>query len=331
MRRLLQGRGYTIIGIVQEKGFFQNLALGKVSAKDRSVMYKELATMLKAGVSITQAIEIVAETPNKKLQKVLREVSTSLENGFPLSVAMSGHPKIFPIVETGVVRAGEATGNLVKVLQELAITTERSANFSGKVKGAMIYPAFIVVVMIVVGAIILTKVIPPIKDIFSTQGAELPLSTRMLIAMAEGLINYWGWIILAVILFVVIIKLFLITKPGKRTSSVLALNFPVFGTLMRQVYLAQFNRTMTLLVGAGVPIIEAVEIVTDSTTNVIFRDALTGLMHSLEQGSPISVSLQGSKYFPKLMTQLLFVGQQSGDLGGTTQTLAEYFEGEVDV
>jgi len=286
--------------------------------------------MLKAGVNITQAVDIAAETPNRRLKKVLKEISESLENGFPLSVAMSGHSRVFPAVEIGVIRAGEATGNLVKVLKELADSTERIANFSAKVRNAMIYPAFIVVVMIIVGIIIITRVIPPIRDIFDSLGSELPFATKALLAVTDFIIKGWPIIIGAIIALIVVYRLALLTKRGQYFGSYVALNFPVFGALARQAYLARFNRTMGLLVNSGVPIIEAVEIVTSSTDNVIFKRALASLMRSLEQGAPISVSLEHSRYFPRLMTQLLFVGQQSGDLGGSAATLADYFEAEVD-
>lgn len=293
-------------------------------------MYKEIATMLKAGVSITQAIGIAAETPNKKLKKVLRDISVSLENGFPLSVAMTGHSKVFPLVEVGVVRAGEATGNLSKVLEELAKSTERSAEFISKVRGALIYPAFIVVVMAVIGVVILTKVIPPIKAIFIDTGTVLPFSTRMLLAFTDFMMNSWYWAVAIILVLVLSLKLFSMTKPGQKWFSWLSLNFPIFGVLQQQVYLARLCRTLSLLMSSGVSIIESVEIITDSTKNVIYRDSLKLLTRALEQGSAISTSLERSKYFPKLMTQLLFVGQQSGDLGGSSTTLAEYYEAEVD-
>lgn len=331
VRKLLEERGYTIISVVEQKKGLKNFGLGKVSAKDRSILYREVSTMLKAGVGITQAIDIAAETPNKRLKQIMREVYKSLENGFPLSVAMAGHPKIFPEVEIGVIRAGEATGNLSKVLDDLSETTARSAEFIGKVRGAMIYPAFILVVMVIVGFIILTRVIPPIKDIFDSTESALPLSTQLLLSFTDFLIFQWYWLIAGVVVFVVLLRLFLMTRSGKETASFLALNFPLFGVLTRQVYLARFNRTLSLLIRAGVPIIESVDIIADSTTNTIFRRALRGLRNSLEQGSAISTTLQKNRYFPRLMTQLLFVGQQSGDLGGSASTLAEYFEGEVDV
>ncbi|MEK7171209.1 MAG: type II secretion system F family protein [Patescibacteria group bacterium] len=330
VRRLLLDKGYTVISIEEEKSGLKGFSFGKVSAKDRSIMYRELSTMLKAGVGIAQAIDIVAETPNKKLRQVMGEVHRSLENGFALSVAMASQPKIFPEVEIGVIRAGEATGNMVKVLDDLSTTTARSAEFVGKVRSAMIYPAFIMVVMVIVGAIILTKVIPPIKDIFASTDSELPVSTKILLAMTDFLINHWLLLVIIIIALGVVLRLFLMTKPGKQIGSYIALNFPVIGSLNTQVYLARFNRTLALLLAAGVPILEAMGIIADSTPNVIFRRTLHLLMHSLEQGAPVTSTMQNNKYFPKLMTQLLFVGQQSGDLGGSAATLADYFEGEVD-
>ena len=331
VRKLLTDRGYTIVTVEEEKPFWSRFKSSHVSPKDRSVMYKEMATMLKAGVGITQAIDIVSETPNKRLKVVLRDVSNSLQNGFPLSVAMGSHPKVFPVVEIGVIRAGEATGNLSKVLEELATSTARSAEFNSRVRGALIYPAFVVVAMVIIGVVIMTKVIPPIKEIFTSTGTTLPLSTRILLAATDFLTNSWPWVVAGLVVLAVSFRLFVLTKFGKKAASKAMLHFPVFGSLMQQVYLARFNRTLALLVGAGVPIIEAIEIITDSTTDVTFKKSLSILMRSLEQGTAISTTLQRDKYFPRLMTQLLFVGQQSGDLGGTASTLAEYFENEVDI
>lgn len=323
-------KGYTILSIREEKSWFKRLSLGKVSAKDRSVTYRELSTMLKAGVSITQAVDIVSESPNRKLREVFRDISKSLENGFPLSVSMAGHPKTFPIVEVGVVKAGEATGNLSVVLKQLAESTARSAEFTGKVKGAMVYPAFIIVVMGIIGVIIMTRVIPPIKEIFEASDADLPVATTVLLAITDFLTASWYWAILILVALVALIKLFLMTKKGKETGSWLGLNFPVFGPLIQQVFLANFNRTLSLLISAGVPIIEAINIITESSGNTIFRRSLVNLSKSLEQGASITSSLKANKYFPKIMTQLLFVGQQSGDLSGTSATLADFFESEVD-
>jgi len=331
VRKSLADHGYSIESITEEKSIFDKLfTSNKISAKERSVLYKEMATMLKAGLSITQCIEIVADSPNKKMKRVLSEVSKSLENGFSLSVAMTSFPKTFPQVEVGVVKAGEATGNLAQVLLELGETTHRSAEFLSRVKGAMIYPAFIMSVLVVVGSVILVKVIPPIKEIFSQSGQELPMTTQILLWVTDMIKNYWYYLILGVLVIVGLVKLYLMTKSGKRVSSVLSLKTPVMGELIADVYLARFSRTLSLLIGAGVPIIEAIDIIRNSTANIIFYEIFSDLIKALEQGAAISTSLKKTKYFPKMMTQLLYVGQQSGDLGGVAKTLADYYEEEVD-
>ncbi len=330
VRKLLQGKGYSIISVIPRRSVWSKFQDRKISARDRSVVYRELSTMLKSGVGITQAVDIASDTSNKRLGLVMKDIYTGLENGFPLSVAMAGHAKVFPEVEVGVVRAGEATGNLFKVLAELAISTYRTSEFNSRVKGALIYPVFILIVMVIVGSIIITKVIPPIKDIFISSGATLPLTTRILLAMTDSLINHWPLYIATIAILAVAIRLFFGTGAGRNFGSTMALNAPVFGGLNRQVYLARFNRTLSLLVGAGVPIIQAVEIIAESTTNLIFRRSMFDLRRSLEQGAAVSSSLKNNKYFPRLMSQLLFVGQQSGDLGGSASVLADYYETEVD-
>ena len=331
VRRSLAGKGYTIEAIIENKSLWKKLSQSnRISPKERSIFYRELGTMLKAGLSITQSIAISSETPNKRLKRVLVEIAKSLENGFSLSVAMTSFPKTFPAVEIGVVKAGEATGNLAKVLRELSVSTHRSADFSSKVKGAMVYPAFIMVVLVIVGSVILVKVIPPIKDIFDESGQDLPVTTKILLGVTSFLQHDWYWLLLGVVTLVILYRLFSATKPGKQFNSTASLSFPVFGELVRDTYLARFSRTLSLLVSAGVPIIEAIEIIRESTTNVIFNKMFYNLNHALEQGSAISTALRGEKYFPKLMTQLLYVGQQSGDLAGISSTLADYYEEEVD-
>jgi len=329
VRKLLEGKNYQILYLEERRSFLGRAFLGRVKAKDRSILYRELSTMLKAGVGISQAVEITQDSPNKSLRQIMREISSSLENGFPLSAAMATHSRVFPSVEVGVVKAGEATGNLANVLLELANTTAASAEFVGRIRSAMIYPAFILVVLTIVGAIIITRVIPPIKQIFIDTGQELPGSTKFLLGFTDLLINYWPWFVVGLVLAFLALQGFLKLKVGRRLSSLLSLRLPVFSELIKQYHLARFNRTMSLLLDAGVPIIEAVEIVSSSTKNVIINESYMGLSHGLEQGSSIASALKNNRYFPKMMVQLLRVGQQSGDLGGVMKTLADYYEAEV--
>jgi type IV pilus assembly protein PilC len=316
---------------VHQQGHWQDVMLKfSIKARDRSLFYRQIATMLKAGVSITQAIEITRQTPNKSFKRILGEVSLGLENGYPFSKCLENYPQIFPKIEIGVLKAGEATGKMEAVLEELSKEVATSASFVAKVRGAMMYPLFILVVLGIVGVIVMTKIIPSISVIFKDQNLALPLSTQLLIATSDILIHRWYLFILGIVGIVALVKGILVTKQGKNGFSWLALNFPVFGQLQREVFLARFNRTFSLLLMAGVPIIESINIISTMTSNVIYHELVLKLSKSLEQGSPISTTMKTSKYIPNLMTQLLYVGQQTGDLSGMCDTLAAYYEEEVE-
>lgn len=330
VKKDVENRGLKVVNIAEKSKWEDKFLQYSIKPRDRSLLYRQLTTMLKAGVSITQAVQITQQTPNKSLSRVLQEISLGLENGYPLSRCMDNYPNVFPSIETGVLKAGEATGKMEVVLDELSGEVATSASFVAKVRGAMMYPIFIVVVMIVVIFIVMTKVIPSITSIFTEQNLELPIQTQILMAISSFSVKYW-WIVLGATLAVVgLTQFFLTTQTGKKTKSNVTINFPVFGMLVREVFYARFNRTFSLLLVAGVPIIESVNILATITTNTIFQDLVRSLSKSLEQGSPISTVLKKSKYFPALMTQMLYVGQQTGDLAGMCDTLASYYEEEVD-
>lgn len=330
VKRDVENRGLKVVSIQEKSKWQDKLLQFSIKARDRSLLYRQLTTMLKAGVSITQAIEIASQTPNKSLKRVLEEISLGLENGFPLSRSLDNYPNVFPSIEVGVLKAGEATGKMEVVLNELSNEVATSASFAAKIRGAMMYPIVILVVMIVVIFIVMTKIIPSISQIFKEQNLSLPLQTQILIAMSDFMTKYWYICIIGFIAIIALVRLFLTTSLGKQTKSNVSINFPVFGQLVREVFYARFTRTFSLLLLAGVPIIEAVDILATTTTNTIYQDLVKSLSKSLEAGAPISSVLKKSKYFPQLMSQMLFVGQQTGDLAGMCDTLAEYYEEEVN-
>ncbi len=330
VKKDVENRGLKVVSIAEKNKWQDKFLQFSVKPRDRSLLYRQLTTMLKAGVSITQAVGIASQTPNKSLKRVLEEISLGLENGFPLSRSLDNYPNIFPSIETGVLKAGEATGKMEVVLNELSDEVATSASFVAKIRGAMMYPIVIVVVMVVVIFIVMTKIIPSISSIFKEQNLSLPLQTQILVGMSDFMTKYWYVVILGIVAMVVLGKLFVATRIGKQTKSIISINFPVFGVLVREVFYARFTKTFSLLLMAGVPIIEAVNILSTITTNTIYQDLVKSLSASLEQGAPISSVLKKSKYFPPLMSQMLFVGQQTGDLSGMCDTLASYYEEEVD-
>ena len=330
VKKDVENRGLKVINIAEKNKWQDKLLPFSIKPRDRSLWYRQLTTMLKAGVSITQSIQITQQTPNKSLSRVLQEMSLGLENGYPLSRCMDNYPMVFPSIETGVLKAGEATGKMDIVLNELSNEVATSASFVAKIRGAMMYPMFIMVVMVIVIFIVMTKIIPSITGIFTEQNMALPMQTQILMAMSTFMVKFWYLLIVGILVMVGATKGFLLTNIGKKTKSSISINFPVFGTMVREVFYARFNRTFSLLLLAGVPIIEAINILATITTNTIYRDLVHSLATSLEQGSPISTVLRKSKYIPPLMSQMLFVGQQTGDLAGMCDTLADYYEEEVD-
>ncbi len=330
VRKDITKRSLHVISI-KEKSKFQDMFLAfSIKPRERGMFYRQMTTMLKAGISITQTVEIARQTPNRALSRVLGEITLGLENGFPLSKCLENYPSVFPHIETGVLKAGEVTGKLEVVLEELSGQVATSASFVSKIRGAMAYPIIIIVVMIAVLFIVMTKIIPSITSIFVEQNVDLPLQTQILIGMSTFMSKNIVWILAGTFGLVAGIKLFLMTTIGKKTKSYISVNFPVFGTLVREVFYARFTRTFSLLLMAGVPIIEAVGIVRNTTTNTIYQDLLGLMAKSLEQGSSISLVLRRSSYFPPLMSQMLYVGQQTGDLSGMCNTLADYYEEEVN-
>ncbi len=326
----IEKRGLELVSLQPQGKWFDKVLAYSVRVRDRSVFYQQLATMLKAGVSITQAIEISKQTPNKYFSRVLGEIGLGLENGYPLSKCISNYPIVFPAIDSGMIKAGEATGKLEAVCKDLAVQTAKSAAFIAKVRNAMIYPLFIIVVLAIVAVVVMVKIMPTIKQIFEEAAVNLPLSTRILIGVSDFVINKWWVVLIAIIVLAAGFVLFVRTNYGKRFWSSFKINVPIFGQLQREVYLARFNRTFALLLKAGVPIIEAVNIINLMTTNVIYHEIMMRVAKSLEQGAPITSTMQASKYFPVLETQLLYVGQQSGDLTGMCTTLADYYEEEVE-
>lgn len=326
----LEKHGLHLISLQPQTKWYDYFLAFTIRVRDRSIFYRQLAVMLKAGITITHAIEITKQTPNKYFYRVIEEISEALENGHPLSWSLGNYPRIFPQIDLGIIKAGEATGKLDVVLKELSVEAAKSAAFNSKVRNAMIYPAFIVVVLVAVAIVVMVKIIPPIKEIFDDAKVPLPFATQVVIGVSTFIIEKWWLALIIIAVFIGGLKLLIMTKKGKELWSSLKLNLPIFGQLQREVFLARFNRTFAMLLRAGVPIIEAVNIVGDMTSNVIYRRIVAKLSGSLEQGAPITSTLQSSKYFPMMMTQLLYVGQQTGDLSGMCETLAEYYEEEVE-
>ncbi|OGD65655.1 hypothetical protein A3F08_02410 [Candidatus Berkelbacteria bacterium RIFCSPHIGHO2_12_FULL_36_9] len=301
----------------------------RVTVKDRAFLSRQLATMLSSGLSIDRAIILIAAQSKKNIIKTtLEEIDKDLQAGQSFSSAISRHPKVFDKVYVNVVVSGEAVGKLAEVLTHLSDQLESEDKFRGKIQGAMVYPIFIVLVMIAIMTLMMIKVIPEIAKIFKEAGAELPWTTKILIFVSQGIIDYWWIVIIAIIGIFIGLKIFLATDYGKLLINMIQINLP-WG-LGKDVYMARFNRTLGMLTSSGTPIIDAVKITADVMNNKIYKTSLENIASQLERGIPMSVPLEKDPHFPLVVPQMVMVGEQTGRIDQVLNNLANYYENQTD-
>ncbi|OGD63934.1 hypothetical protein A3A71_01915 [Candidatus Berkelbacteria bacterium RIFCSPLOWO2_01_FULL_50_28] len=310
---------------------FYSAVFRRVSTKERSFASRQLAVMLESGLPISQAVRSLTEqTSNPTLQAVMSQILTDLENGYKFSDAIKKHPKVFNGVYTSVIAAGEATGKLDVTMNLMADEQERDLGFTRRIIGALLYPAFIVAAMIVVGIVMVTKIVPALEQVFTESNAVLPWTTRTVVAITNSLINYW-WVYIGVIaVLVFLVARYLASNEGRRSFNAVLLKVPVFGTLIRNLEMARFTRILGMMMQAGVPIIQAIDSVSQVMENELYKEALAQVARNVERGAPISQSLVRDKMFPTIVTQMVAVGEQTGRLEAVLQKLASYYEEETN-
>lgn len=301
----------------------------RVSVKDKAFLSRQLATMLSSGLPLDRAVSILASQSRKKIIKdTLEAINKDLESGQKFSAAIARHPKVFDRVYVNIIISGEAVGKLAEVLVRLADQLEKENNFTGKIQGAMLYPIFITLAMIGVMILMMVKVVPQLKEIFIESGVELPWATKLLVSTSQFIINYWWICLLVLVGFIIIIRLFLVSKPGIYLLNKIQINLP-WG-IGKDVYMARFSRTLGMLVQAGTPIIEAVKITAEVMNNTIYKNSLFYVAEQLERGIPMSVPLEKDPYFPLIIPQMVMVGEQTGQLDRVLGNLARYYENQTD-
>lgn len=305
---------------------------GWPKARDLSVMCRQFVSMTKAGVSILESLKMLCEqTENKRLQDALKEVRISVEKGETLADSLAEHPKVFPGIMVNMVAAGEASGSLEIALERVATQLERSHKTQAMVKKAMIYPIAVCVVAVIVTIVMLVVVIPNYEDMFSQLDTELPWITMMYVNLSHAIINYWFIIIPVLIAVVIGIKYFAKTDLGKHIFGKMALKMPLIGKLTIKSAASMMARTMSTLLGAGVPLIEAVDIVSGVMTNVYFKEAMEDAKEEITIGMPLSRPLQESGLFPPMVYQMIRIGEESGNTEEMLDKLADYYDEEVEM
>lgn len=303
----------------------------KVTAKEIVVFTRQFATMIDAGLPLVQCLEILSgQQPNQLFKTTLTEIKKSVEGGSTFADALRRHPKVFDELYVNLVAAGEVGGILDTILNRLAVFMEKSEKLKGKIKGALTYPAVIVVIAGIVVAVLLLYVVPIFQGMFADFGSALPAPTQFVVNLSNGLKSYW-WAFLGTIIGIVVsIRQFYHTDRGRVVIDGLLLKAPVFGDLLRKTAVARFTRTMATMISSGVPILEALEIVAKTAGNKIIESAIMQTRIALSQGKTLAEPLAATKVFPSMVVQMIGVGEATGALDAMLSKIADFYEEEVD-
>lgn len=330
--KLIREQGFTPLSIEAEKDSFGGRFHRRIRTKDKVLFSRQLATLINAGLPLVQSLRSVSkQTSNKAFKVVINQIITDVEAGTAFSAALQKHPLVFNRVYVSLVAAGEASGTLDTGLERLADQQEKDADIVAKVRGAMIYPAIVLLVMIAVVIFMVVKVLPQVQTIYSgLPGVSLPILTRILLAVSHFIINFWWLIIILLVAMTFFGSRWARTLGGRRIIDRIKMRAWPIGPLYMKMYMARFSRTATTLVSAGVPLIQVIEITADAVDNVHIADSLHHAAEKVKGGKSLSEALEGDPNFLELVPNMLHIGEQSGAMETMLAKVADYYEKEVD-
>ncbi len=320
-------------GILPVKIKKRRMRSGKpIKPKDIAIFTRQLATMMKAGVPLLQAFDIVGRgNPNANVTRLLGDIRTDVETGTSLSAAFRKHPLYFNNLYCNLIEAGEAAGILEELLDRLAVYMEKTEAIKSKIKSALMYPIAVVVVAFVVVAVIMIFVIPAFKQVFSSFGADLPAPTLFVIGMSEFFVEWW-WLIFGGIGG----GLYFFFQAWKRNEKVqrfmdrLMLRIPVFGALVEKSVIARWTRTLSTMFAAGVPLVEALDSVGGASGNFLYADATEKIQQEVSTGTSLTAAMTNANLFPSMVLQMCAIGEESGSIDHMLGKAADFYEAEVD-
>jgi type IV pilus assembly protein PilC len=305
---------------------------GKITEKDITLFTRQLATMMKAGVPLLQAFDIVGKgAANRAVAKLLMDIKADVETGSSLNQAFRKYPLYFDSLFCNLVAAGEAAGILDTLLDRLATYKEKILAIKSKIKSALFYPIAVIVVAIVITAVIMIFVIPSFKQVFKSFGADLPAPTLMVIAMSDFMVA--NWYIVFGILGGFLYGFFFMWKRSEKMQMVmdrLSLRLPIFGDIIRKAAMARWSRTLSTMFAAGVPLVEALDSVAGAAGNYVYRIATKQIQSEVSTGTSLTIAMQNANVFPNMVLQMTAIGEESGQLDSMLSKVADFFEAEVD-
>jgi len=305
--------------------------IGGVSVASKLMFTRNLKVMISAGVSLPRALKILSEqVRNKKFANALVDVKKEITKGKPFSESLARHSDIFSELFVSMVKVGEETGKLEEVLDVLSNQMEKDYQIRSRLKSAMVYPMVIIFAMAGIGALMLIVVIPKLAEVFRDMGVDLPITTRIVIAIGTFMANYWYTLPIIIIALIVSLRFFLKTKIGRKTINIISLKMPFISPITKKTNAAYTVRTLSSLIAAGVPIVRGLEIVSNSLTNVFYKKAMADASEKVRKGSKLGESLREyDDIYPSLVIQMIGVGEETGETSVVLEKLAEFFEEEV--
>lgn len=335
LMRELKNQGLIVLDVTEQNALTKDINISfdtKPKPRDLAVFCRQFASILRAGVSIIEVLNMLAEqTENKMLQKALMEVRADVEKGESFADSLARHPKVFPDLLVQMVKAGESSGSLEISMERMAVQFEKSAKTQALIKKAMIYPIVVALVSVGVVIVMLVFVIPRYTDMFEELDAELPGITLAVVAISEFIKSYWFILLPAVIAIALGFRAWSKTLSGKHVIGKLALKIPITKNLVTKSASAQMARTLSTLMTAGVPLTEAVDIVADTMQNIWFKEALKDAVEQILVGVPLSQPLQSCGLFPPMVYHMVHIGEEAGSTEEMLNKLADYYEEEVEM
>ncbi len=303
-----------------------------VGARSLAVFTRQFSVMIDAGLPLVQCLEILGtQEADKNFSEVILATRSDVEAGLSLADAMKKHPKAFDALFTNMVAAGEAGGILDTILKRLATYIEKAVKLKNQVKSAMVYPVAVIVIATVVVGVILWKVIPTFASLFAGLGAELPLPTRVVIALSNGLVRFMPFILVGLVALFFGFRSYYASVNGRKTIDALTLKLPILGILMRKIAVARFCRTLSTLLSSGVSILDALDITARTSGNAVVEEAIFATRKSIEGGNTIAQPLKDTAVFPPMVVQMIGVGETTGALDTMLSKIADFYEEEVDI
>ncbi len=328
VQSVLRRQGIAVVKVKRQRAGLG----GKISDKDITLFTRQLATMMKAGVPLLQAFDIVGKGhSNPAVARLLLDVKTEVETGSALATAFRKYPLYFDALFCNLVGAGEAAGILDSLLDRLATYKEKILAIKSKIKSALFYPISIIVVAFIITAVIMIFVIPAFKDLFSSFGADLPAPTLFVMAVSDCFVKYW-YLIFGGIGFGVWFFFYTWRRSARMQASMdrMFLKLPVFGDVIRKATMARWTRTLATMFAAGVPLVEALDSVGGASGNFVYVQATKKIQQEVSTGTSLTVAMQNSNVFPNMVIQMVAIGEESGSLDAMLSKVSDFYEAEVD-